>query len=180
LAAFPRPTAGMLRDLFEDLSGRAVLGTELYVLSPQYQPVALSLSLEVIDPSLELRIFAAVERALLAYLWPLPPLGLRGEGWPMGRPVEINELRTQAGRVDGVEAVNGLRLFYQELDTLRWKEWTSSQALPLVDYQLPELAAVSLQSGEGQPEPPHMRGTDRNGGGSDPRPVPVPLFPVQC
>lgn len=179
LGAAPRPTAGLLRDVYGYLTARTLLGTELYVLSPQYQPVSLALSLEVMDPATERQVFQAVEQALLAYLWALPPGGPRGEGWPMGRAVEVNELRTQAGRVPGVEAVNGLRLFYQDLDAGVWHELTEAQALPLADYQLPELMAVALQAGEARPEPPrgYAPGTAPAAGAAA---VPVPVIPDRC
>lgn len=193
LGGAPRPTAGTLREVFEYLSARTLLGSELYVLSPQYQPISLAVSLEVIDPSSEQQVFRAVEQALVAYLWPLPPHGLRGAGWPRGRSVEINELRTQAGRVDGVEAVNGLRLFYQDLTTLAWLELSDRQALPLTDYQLPELMAVALQAGEGQPAPPRgfapgslvlpgaaSGSTGTTGSSPTGRAVPVPVIPDVC
>ncbi|MBK7674788.1 MAG: putative baseplate assembly protein [Candidatus Accumulibacter sp.] len=189
MAAAPRPTAGTLRDVFEYLSARTLLGSELYVLSPQFQPISIAVSLEVVDPATEQQVFRAVEQALLAYLWPLPPHGLRGKGWPRGRSIEINELRTQAGRVDGVEAVNALRLFHQDLTTLAWLELSDRQALPLTDYQLPELMAVALQSGEGQPVPPRafapgglaLPGSAGSPGSSATgRAVPVPVIPDVC
>ncbi len=184
LAAAPRPGAGLLRDVYAYLAQRSLLGTELYVLSPQYQPVSLALSLEVVDPTTEQQVFKAVEQALLAYLWSLPPGGPRGEGWPMGRAVEVNELRTQAGRVSGVEAVNSLRLFYLNLNDGAWHELTESQALPLTDYQLPELMAVNLQAGEDDPEPPrgYAPGTpsDPGGLGEGMVLVPVPVIPDKC
>jgi hypothetical protein len=179
----PRPTAGMIRELYDYLSVRTLLGTELYVLSPQYQPVAIAISLEVSDPATEQQTFRAVEEALLQYLWPLSPHGLRGAGWPLGRSVEKNELRTRAGRVEGVEAVNVLHLFYQDLDSREWRELTAAQALTLRDYQLPQLMEVALQPGEGEPAPPRSfapgsTGTTTVSGGT--RAVPVPVIPDIC
>lgn len=182
LAAAPRPGAGLLRDVYAYLSERTLLGTELYVLSPQYQPISLALSLEVIDPATEQQVFRAVEQALQTYLWPLPPGGPRGEGWPLGRAVEKNELRTQAGRVAGVEAVNVLRLFYQDLADGLWRELSESQSLPLTDYQLPELMAVRLQAGEDSPEPPRGFAPDSDPGLGASRQVQiaVPVIPDKC
>ena len=185
LAAAPRPGAGLLRDVYGYLAQRILLGTELYVLSPQYQPVSLALAVEASDPATEQQVFKAVEQALLTYLWALPPGGPRSEGWPLGRAVEMNELRTQAGRVAGVEAVNALRLFFLNLNDQTWHELTESQALPLLDYQLPELMAVNVQAGEDAPNPP--RGFSPDGGVLFPFPgggsgvlVPVPVIPDKC
>jgi hypothetical protein len=181
LAAAPRPSAGTLRDVFEYLGARCLLGTELYVLSPQFQPVSLALAIEVVDPANEQTVLSAVEQALLAYLWALPPHGPRAAGWPLGRSIELNELRTQAGRVDGVLAVNALRLFYLDLDSQSWREFTGQAALPLTDYQLPELMAVAVQSGEGPPPGPpgYAPGTPSQPGNSA-RAVPVPVIPDLC
>lgn len=181
----PRACAGLLRDVYAYLSERTLLGTELYVLSPQYQPISLALSLEVNDPTTEQQVFKAVEQALKTYLWPLPPGGQRGDGWPLGRAVEKNELRTQAGRVPGVEAVNGLRLFYQDLDNTSWHELSEAQALPLSDYQLPELMAVRLQAGEAEPEAPRGFAPESGAGftkpgGKIPVQIPVPVIPDKC
>ncbi|MBP0622462.1 putative baseplate assembly protein [Cupriavidus consociatus] len=183
LAAAPRPNAGLLADVYDYLSARCMLGTELYVLSPQFVPVAVAVSLEVVDPATEQQVHADVERSLLRYLWALPPGGPRGAGWPRGRAVEINELRTQAGRVEGVEAVNALRLFYQDQqqNPTVWLELTGAQALPLLDYQLPELMAVAVRPGEDRPPPPRGFGPGRppeDDAGT--RAVPVPVIPDLC
>ena len=183
--AAPRPGAGLLRDVYAYLSERTLLGTELYVLSPQYQPISLALSVEVSDPATEQQVFKAVEQSLRTYLWPLPPGGQRGEGWPLGRAVEKNELRTQAGRVAGVEAVNALRLFYLDLNDGLWRELSESQLLPLTDYQLPELMAVRLQAGEDNPEPPRGFAPDSGAGFNGPGftgrvQIPVPVIPDKC
>jgi hypothetical protein len=97
----------------------------------------------------------------------------------MGRMVELNELRTQAGRVGGVDQINGLRLFYQDLETKAWLE--SSRDLTLVDYQLPELMAVSLTAGHGTPTPPKGYGPGSSGSsGPGTMAVPVPVIPDIC
>ncbi|MCV2218472.1 putative baseplate assembly protein [Thauera sp. Sel9] len=184
LAAAPRPTAGLLTDVYDYLSARCMLGTELYVLSPQFVPVAVAVSLEVVDPATEQQVHAEVERTLLRYLWALPPGGPRGAGWPRGKAVEINELRTQAGRVDGVEAVNALRLFYQDTqqEAPVWLELAATQALALLDFQLPELMAVAISAGEDRPAPPRGFGPGpaQPGGGTRTALVPVPIVPDLC
>ncbi|MFM2068781.1 MAG: hypothetical protein RLZZ584_3690 [Pseudomonadota bacterium] len=191
LAAAPRPSAGALRDVYDYLGARTLLGTELYVLAPQFQPVSLALAVEVVDPANEQTVFKAVELALLHYLWALPPHGPRGAGWPLGRAIDLNELRTQAGRVDGVLAVNAVRLFFLDLDaapgtTNAWRELADQAALPqaalpLADYQLPELMAVAVQGGEGPPAPPpgYAPGS-ATPAGSGARAVPVPVIPDRC
>lgn len=189
MAAAPHPTAGLLKDVYRYLDARTLVGSELYVLSPQFQPISLSLSAEVTDPTTEQQVFRAIETTLLVYLWALPRGGPDGTGWPLGRAVEINELRTAAAKVAGVQAINILRLFYQDLEGGEWRELTGSDELPLEHYQLPELMTVSVQPGEDSPEPP--RGYSPGGGdddtgsgggteGANRRPIPVAVIPDLC
>lgn len=150
LGAAPKPSAGLLNDLFHYLAPRTLLGTELYVLSPQFVPVALSLSLEVMDRSNITSIIHAVEKNLLTSVWPLAPGGFNGKGWPLGRELDVNELRTLAGRTPGVLAINELKLYYQQRDG----SWQTVNKLRLEPYQLPELAEVHIEEGEQIPAPP--------------------------
>ncbi len=150
LNAAPRPSAGLLADLFRYLAPRTLLGTELYVLSPQFVPVALSLSLEVMDRSNLISVTRAVEQSLLRSLWPLAPGGFDGKGWPFGRELDVNELRTLAGRTPGVLAINALQLYHQARDG----QWHKVNKLRMDAYQLPELTEVHIEEGEQEPGPP--------------------------
>lgn len=150
LSAAPKPSAGLLADLFRYLAPRTLLGTELYVLSPQFVPVALSLSLEVMDRSNLISVTRAVEQSLLRSLWPLAPGGFDGKGWPLGRELDVNELRTLAGRTAGVLAINALQLYHQTRDG----QWHKVNKLRMDAYQLPELTEVHIEEGEQEPGPP--------------------------
>ena len=48
LGHFPRPSKGLLRDVFDYLKTRVMVGTELYVLSPQYQPVSVAIAVDCV------------------------------------------------------------------------------------------------------------------------------------
>lgn len=157
LAAFPRTRVGLLKDVYTYLSQRCLLGTELYVLSPEYVPVAISVSVLEQDPQTRQQVYKAVEQALLLYLWPLTPGGRLGEGWPLGQPVDVNELRTVAGRVAGVQAIGALLMYVQDSDK-KWQTLSEGQSLTLQPWQLPELQAISVQPdsrGEA-PQPPSL------------------------
>lgn len=171
LGAAPKPSAGLLNDLFRYLAPRTLLGTELYVLSPQFIPVALSLSLEVMDRSNLTSIVQAVEKNLLRSLWPLAPGGFDGKGWPLGRELDVNELRTLAGRTPGVLAINELQLYYQQRDG----SWTTVNKLRMEPWQLPELTEVHTEEGEQQPGPPQrvMQPPPETG-------IAVPVIPDFC
>jgi len=154
----PKPTAGLLADVFHYIEPRKMLGTELYVLSPQFIPVAISLSIEVMDNNRLTEIFQIVERNLLNSLWALAPGGFNGKGWPMGRELDTNELRTIASRSPDVLAVNHLRLYYQNIKLIsnEKKGWTEVVKLPLSAFQLPELMAVHIEEGEQKPVAPEI------------------------
>lgn len=173
LASAPRPSAGLLRDIYQYLDKRKMVATELYVLSPEFIPVSISASVEVLDPSTLTETLNAVSQELLRFLWALPPGGLRGEGWPMGRTLEVNELRTAAGRVDGVLAVNHLRLFYQTSSG----DWAEVSQVPLELYQLPEVMSVEVEEGEQLPGVPAITQPSSD---DDDQGMPVPVIPDLC
>lgn len=182
LGAAPQPSAGLLKDVWRWLDARTLIGTELYVLSPQFRPISLALALEVIDPRTERQVIRAVETALVEYLWALAPGGPAGTGWPLGRAVELNELRTIAGRVDGIESVNQAALYHQDLTTNAWLalDTTTSDDLPLFDYQLPLLMAMNIEVGEAAPAPPRGYGPSAGGDDDIGNGVPVAVIPDLC
>lgn len=168
----PRATQGLLKDVFGYLLDRVLVGTELYVLSPELVPLAVSTTVTVRDPASEQETLRAVREALVRYLWPLPPGGFDDAGWPLGGNVRDAELLTRVARVPGVRAVNDLALFRR--DETGWSRLAAGQALELADYQLPELRAVEAASGTGEAGPP--RGPGDEGGGN----VPAPVIPDVC
>lgn len=138
----PRPSKGLLRDLFDYLSERILLGTELYVLSPEFVPVAISITLQAQDATMQQSVEKAVEESLVNYLWALAPGGPTGEGWALGRDIDIDELRTQASRIAGVLSISQMTLFYFDSSRAQWQALAKGQLFELQDYQLPQLSAV--------------------------------------
>lgn len=187
LAATPRPTQGLLNDVFTWLVDRVLLGTEIYVLSPDYVPVAVGVRVTVWDVATEQQTMAAVRQALVEYLWVLAPGGGLGTGWPFGAAVRGAELATRVGRVPGVREVGALVLF-----TVRdglWQSLGEDAVLPLEDYQLPDLRGVSVVV-SGQPGLPGGLAPAAAGLATDAadgttpttgtRVVPVPVIPELC
>jgi hypothetical protein len=177
----------LLKDVFAYLKARAVLGAELYVLSPEFVPVSVGVNVRVLDPATEQQTLKAVEQALLLALWTLPPGGPRQEGWPLGRAVDLNELKAQVARVPGILSVTDLRLFHREPAGLTWLELIGSPTLHLVDYQLPELMAVEATVGDGPAKVPSGFGPETAGGAGSDEPAlddlggePVPVIPEIC
>jgi len=179
LAAAPRPSVGLLKDVYDYLDQRKLLGTELYVLSPQFVPVALSVSVRIVDPTREQETLNAIHAALLNYLWSLAPGGPDRSGWAMGRDIAINELSAVTARVAGVLSVNGLRLFHQDTGGA-WAE--PKQELALQRYQLPEVMEILTSAGDqntaGIPNVVSEQADDTLEDGSTP--VPAPVIPDLC
>lgn len=175
----PKPSRGLLKDVFGYLLQRVLIGTELYVLSPEFVPLAVAVHVQVQEPETEQQTLREVQYALLDYLWPLAPGGARGEGWPLGAAVRSSELLTRVARVAGVQAVTGLSLFRRSGSG--WRRLRDSEALELQDYQLPELLGVRVESGAGSPGLPEglgpLEGAPTPGGS---RAVPVPVIPDVC
>jgi len=142
----PRPSKGLLRDVFDYLSSRILMGTELYVLSPEFVPISLTLLVQAQDPTMQQSVEKAIEQSLLDYLWALAPGGPTGEGWPMGRNIDVDELRTHASRTEGVLKIKQIRLFYFDQDNAHWQPLAKGQTLALEDYQLPQLSAIQVQA----------------------------------
>lgn len=173
----PKPSRGLLKDVFEYLLQRVLIGTELYVLSAEFVPLAVGVNVDILDPETEQQTLQAVQTAIVHYLWPLLPGGARGEGWGMGVSVKPNELFTQVARVPGVRSVKTLSIFQK--GSQGWYRMMSDGRIDLEKYQLPELLGVSVGTGSGLPDFP--AGIEADGsGGADGREVPAPVIPEVC
>lgn len=172
----PKPSKGLLNDVYKYVSARTMVGTELYVLSPMYVPVAVSLMVQVRDPQTQQTTLQNVKQAMVDYLWLLAPGGANQSGWAMGKTVLVNELLTQAARVDGVLSVNAIALFTE--NNRIWKRVTSTEGLTLKPYQLPDLQGVRVEIGgvgEVPGIPSGLNATDASSSG-----VAVPVIPEVC
>jgi hypothetical protein len=136
--------------------------------------------IEVKDPQTEQQTLQAVRESLVRYLWPLPPGGADGEGWPMGRRVSANEMATQVARVSGVQSWHGLALFTRPDQKTPWQRLGEGEQVTILDYQLPELLGVRIESGAGPLKLPDGIGPVS---GEQPEPSPgiaVPVIPDLC
>ena len=185
---WPRPNKGLLKDVFSYLLNRVLVGTEIYVLSPQFIPMAVSIVVQVRDPQTEQETLLAVQNAITDYLWPLQGGGASGSGWPMGEAVRVNELLTQAARVAGVQAVNAVALFEHSLKSGAkssekvWRRLPQTEQLDLKTYQLPELMGVRVEIGKPGDTPKLPQGIGPlEGSPSDSRDgIAVPVIPDLC
>jgi predicted phage baseplate assembly protein len=175
---FPRPNAGLLRDVHGYLAERMLLGTELYVLSPAFVPIGMTAVVDAIDPGRTLAVEAEVRAALAAYLWPLAPGGLGGTGWQLGRAVEAGELYTAIARVPGVRAIHGIQL-HEVGDDGGWRA-AAGNRVELPAYGLPELVAMAVAA-DGPGSVPVLDDAAAPATDATTTPVtPVPVTPSLC
>jgi predicted phage baseplate assembly protein len=107
----PRPDRPFLEAVHAHLDVRRPLAAELYVIGCEYVPVGVAAGITVREGYGREGVTAAVREALYRWLWPLPPGGAGGQGWPLGRAVRDRELEVAIAQVPGVETIAGVRLF---------------------------------------------------------------------
>ena len=172
---YPKPTAGLLADVHGYLAQRMLVGTELFMLSPRFVTLGVTVAASPVDPDQALSVEQAVGKALRDHLWPLAPGGLAGRGWQMGRAVEAAELYAAVARVEGVRAIHGIQL-HVPVDG-RWQGATDNR-VELARFDLPELVAVGVSAAGAGSEPdlnaeavPAEEGVPM---------IPVPVMPALC
>lgn len=136
----PTPDAAQRALVCQYLDARRLVGTELFVLAPRYQRIAVSCAVAVepgFGPEAARQLTAQILRR---YLAPLPPDGPTGQGWPLGRAVRDRELIAAVLQLDGIEYVQRLRLARQESDG----RWTEVETVELPAWVVPELAAIQV------------------------------------
>lgn len=147
----PVATLGQLQAVFAYLRQRILIGTQLFVLSAEPVPLYVGLSIQLLNGANTVATVQAVQQALASYLWALPPGGPEGDGWPIGRNVAADELRTQAGRVASVLAADNIALYGRS-----GSAWTPIASLILKPWQVPALQGVGVVTDGGLPPPPDI------------------------
>lgn len=151
-APAPRADRETLERVHAWLDPRRTLGSELYVIAPDYVPMGVSAAVELIDPAQRDFVLAAVKEAIRLHLWPLAPGGSDGTGWTLGRTVDDRLIETAIARIPGIRSVAPVRLFTRSSSGRRWtpvKEDSTGRAqLRLQPWQLPELAMLSVGIGD--------------------------------
>lgn len=173
----PRPDRHFVETMYARLEQRRPLGTELYVIGPEYVPLSASVGIEVRPGHGVEQTLAAARLALRAFFWPLAPGGPGGEGWGLGSTVVAAHAEVAVARVPGVRALRGLRLFNHRDDA--WSELpaTGGHQLTLESWQLPELLHVIAVSGRDAPDEIRETPNPFLGDGTA---VPLPVVPEVC
>jgi predicted phage baseplate assembly protein len=175
----PRADRPLIEAVHAWLDVRRPLTCELYVIGCEYVPLSLGVGIAVRDGFGHDQVINDVRDALRRYLWPLPPGGPDGGGWPLGRAAGDRELEVAVARVPGVSAVAGVNLFRREMvnDAERWRLLHRARAndpvaLAMAAWQLPELIGVVVVTGDA---PEDLRLGD--GAGDE---IPIPVVPEVC
>jgi hypothetical protein len=175
------------------LDPRRLVTTEVFVRRPDFQPIWVSIGLDLVAGTAVATVREAVIQAITQFLSPLPDPNVpptdtltslsevtrANKGWPLSKPVVALELVAVASRVPGVAFVK-----QAILADVEGKEYDQ---IPMVGLELPELAGLSVAIGEAVPIS-SLRGTTTTGtspgggtGGTQRPPVvPVPIIPEEC
>lgn len=145
----PRPDRPFIERVHGHLAARTPLATELYVIGCEYVALGVAVGVTIRDGFGREAVLFELREAVRRLLWPLPPYGAGGAGWPLGRTVRERELEVEVSRVAGVAEVGGINLFERaEIDGKAvWRLLTrntpdGTQSLRLAAWQLPELLSV--------------------------------------
>lgn len=172
----PRPDRPMLETVHAWLDARRPLGTELYVIAPEYVSLGVSAAVELVDPANRDAVLELVSQAIRFLLWPLPPGGPDGQGWPLGGTIDDSLIETAVARVPGVRNVAPVSMFTR---TARgaWvpvaEDNKGRGRIPLERWQLPELAMLSVSVGESSSPTLLPPGAGEGG-------IAVPVVPELC
>jgi hypothetical protein len=177
--ANPRADRRLLERVQAHLDPRRPLGTELYVISPDYVGLGVTAAIGLADGFAREAVVRAVKERLYAHLWPLAPGGAEGTGWALGRAVRNLELEVEIARIPGVRTTQGVNLFtvgetgFRRVAT---QAASGQQVLTMAEWQLPELLSVEIAV-DALAAPATLTAA---GTGSGARAVGVPVVPGVC
>ena len=183
----PRPDRPFIERLHAHFSARTPLATELYVIGCEYVPLGLATTVTIREGHDRDATLFAVREALKRLLWPLPPGGIDGSGWPLGRV----GARTRAGSGDLARRGRAARSAGSTCSAgptaSTDAEWRllprntadPTQTLTLEPWQLPELLSVLVVDGlPGEGAPGDLRALPNPFADADA--VAVPVVPEVC
>lgn len=174
----PRPDRHFVETMHARLDERKVLGTELYVIGPEYVPLSAAVGIDVRSGFGVEQTLAAVRLALRAFFWPLAPGGPNSRGWGLGNPVVTAHAEVAVARVPGVAALRGVRLFERDADNWRELPASNGHQLALSPWQLPELLHVVVVAGRDAPG--EITEAPNPFLDADVEAIPIPVVPEVC
>lgn len=165
--AAPTPDQLFLDTICLHLNPRRLITTEIHVRGPEYEPLWLSIGIDVVPGQPIAPVREAVKTAVRTFLSPLRG-GLSGSGWPLEKSVEQLEMWAVAARVTGVAKVTGV--------LLSGESGEPRERITLTGLQLPRLAGLAVQAGD----PLALSELRGETAPAEVSPVPVPILPDYC
>ncbi len=171
----PSPDPLFLEAMCGHLAPRRILTTELHICGPKYEPVWLSISIDVIPGYDAAPVREKVRQALFDFLSPLKG-GFEKNGWPLEKAVEAPEIAATAARVAGVSKVNEL--------LVGGTSGERTEPIAMEGLQLPRVMAVAVVTSGDAPSIEEIKGdvlSSEPGAGTRTGSVlPVPIVPEIC
>jgi hypothetical protein len=189
------------------VDARRLVTTEIFVRSPVYKPIWISVGIEVVPGASVAEVREAVKKELAAFLSPLPPAdgntldeqvllstapqyrNMR-KGWPLGKAVSPLELLAVTSRVPGVLQINKVYVADEAAATARKLETAATPScddlpVPMTGLELPRIKALNVAVGTALGID-QLRGDEdlttvgEGQEGSTVAIVPVPVVPQEC
>jgi Baseplate J-like protein len=174
----PLPDQPFLDAICAYIDPRRLVTTECFLRGPDYQPIWLSVAVDIVAGVSTAEARDAVRDALRGFLSPLPvPAGAfahAATGWPRGKPVVPLELLAVAARVPAVELVRGVLLAAGD------GPGSASEPVRMSGLQLPRLAGLSVVVGADPLPLDELRGSAPPSAPVPKKVVPVPIIPESC
>ncbi len=175
----PRPDRRLIDRVYAHLDARRPLGTELFVIAPDYVPIGVSIAVDIREGFAEEQVINDLRAALYGFYWPLKGGGRDGAGWPLGQAVFNLETELIVTRVPGVRSSAGASIFSMGLagfQSVPKDPNTGTQSLSLQAWQLPELMQLDIAVGATAPPNALSDGTASAGTGG----TAIPVVPEVC
>lgn len=100
----PQPSKGFREAVVRHLEKHRLIGTHIYVVSPEYVKVEIAVTLGISRGFFEEEVKDGIFRKLNIFLHPAKG-GIQGNGWPVGKPVYFAEIHQLIMKSEGVNFV---------------------------------------------------------------------------
>ncbi len=107
----PVPDRNFREAVCQYLDRHRLITTELYVIGPRYQPVAVAVGIQAKPGYAIEQLTKWICLALYQYFAPLPPFGPDANGWPLGGRVNRGAVEAVVLQVEGVAWVEEVNLY---------------------------------------------------------------------
>lgn len=109
----PKPSRGFKEAVARHLEEHRLLGTRVYVVSPEYVRVEVTVTLGISKGFFEEKAREIVLHKLNIFLHPAKG-GIQGKGWPVGKPVYLSEIFQIIMETEGIDLVKKITICAQE------------------------------------------------------------------